>query len=219
MADNHTTLTREETIGAYREYLFANGELPADLKTLMDFGGWDYREFRKVFRRLSDLETAIIAGYFQRVNDLVSEDENFLDFTLRDKHLTFLYTLVEFLNQDEILAADLLLGKKLAPFFWKELFDIMKQMELPWLKKIQWQFSLLKNVGKSAYQVILIKHSLAVMMFWANDQSAEKEDTEALIEKSADLLFRLTDISTATSAFDLGKFLFTRSAVLKNILK
>jgi len=51
---------------------------------------------------------------------------------------------------------------------------------------------------------------MSVLWFYTNDRSEDKQDTDAFIEKTSDLLFRLTDTSTLTSIFDLGKFMITR---------
>jgi ubiquinone biosynthesis protein COQ9 len=56
----------------------------------------------------------------------------------------------------------------------------------------------------------IINHAMSVILFYLNDHSDESQDTDAFIEKTTDLLFKLSDTSTLTSMFDLGKFLIQR---------
>jgi hypothetical protein len=54
-------------------------------------------------------------------------------------------------------------------------------------------------------------HFMFILQFWAHDESANFEKTDAAIEKSVNLAFDLIGKGILDNALDFGKFLYQNS--------
>jgi hypothetical protein len=61
------------------------------------------------------------------------------------------------------------------------------------------------------YHHFMWMHFVFVLQFWAHDQSADFEKTDAAIEKSVNLAFDLIGKGLLDNAIDFGKFLYQTS--------
>lgn len=206
---------RDKILDVYRQYFMEFGELPDQLKTFNDYGGWTYESFRRTFTNLAAVEIEVILDYFKKAANAVGNDEQFEAFDLRDKHLAYLYTCVEHFNKDDIFLGDMLHLKKTDGMFWKRFIQAMWSLEFPWADSAGWSVGPLPKIGMNSYKAALVQHSMGTLLFWTKDSSEEGEDVDAFIEKSTDVLFRLTDPGTLNSVFDFGKFMFSRSGFSK----
>lgn len=210
MTEHQNTDPRIELLQLYKKYLLSKGEIPSSFQQLMEFGQIDLAGIKTHFRSMTELETALLLLYFKQSDDLVNADETSATLSSKERHLAFLYVLVEKAGDDEIFLQEFLRHKRKDPAFIKEFMAAINVQELEVLKgggKIQEVFEKIKLNPK---RTALINHALSVLYFFLNDRSAEKQDTDAFIEKTTDLLFKLTDTSTLSSLLDFGKFMASR---------
>ena len=92
-----------------------------------------------------------------------------------------------------------------------KLQSTLGKIELSWGEIEGWKPEILEKLKLNPKQSILINHSLSCIVFYLKDKSNEKQDTDAYIEKTTDLLFKLSDTSTLNSMLDLGRFMFSRT--------
>ncbi len=201
---------RLEFVDLYKQFVYTHGACPANLKEFMSFGDFAFGDFKAVFDSLEALEVATMLLYFKRANDAVLADEHSAALSPKERHLTFCYVLVELVGEDEIFLQQFLQDKKQDGSYVKQFLHVLNKQSFEVLRsdgRFSEQFEKLKiNPKKSA----LTNHALGMIYFYLRDKSADKQDTDAFIEKSTDLLFRLTDTSTLMSMFDLGKFMASR---------
>ena len=209
MAKKKKAFNKIQWIAAYKSFLLEKGALPANAKELAEYCDKSLKEFREKFLGLEQLETAVIRLYFKEAVDLLMADESFHEYSNKEKQLAFLYVLIEKVGKDEEFLHEFIHHKKWEKTFAIKVVKMVNQQELSWAS-INWKNSRMANLGFNPKQSILIQHALSTIAFFLKDSSPEKQDTDAYIEKTTDVLYRLTDTSTLRSMLDLGKFLFSR---------
>lgn len=215
MAKAKTETSPEYVLGIYKDYLLQNGDLPHKINDLAKFSNRSYEEIRKHFSTIEAIEIAVIVAYFTKSTALLTADEKFETFSNKEKHLAFLYTLIEKVSADEIFVQDMLRWKKNDLKFMSKLANAIMNIELNWTQGESWGSDTLNRFGINPKKSASINHAIACIYFWMKDESTEKTDTDAFIEKSSDVLFRIGDTSTLESIFDFGKFVFSRKSNFK----
>ncbi len=194
----------------YKDYLLTHGELPASLKAFMDFGSLKLDGFKKHFNSLEELEVALLLLYFKKSDDVLKSSSDAEELTSKERHLAFLYILVETVGEDEIFLREFLHQKRKQPSFIQKFMMALNAQELTGMHSEGKLSEVFEKVKINPKKTALTNHALAVIYFLLKDNSEDKQDTDAFIEKTTDLLFRLTDTSTLMSMFDLGKFMASR---------
>ena len=212
MAKKKKAFDKYAWVAAYKNYLLTKGELPVKTIELVDFAEQTFEQFRNCFTSLQQLETAVVLLYFKEAQDLLAADEQFEAYTAKEKQLGFLYVLIEKAGNDEAFLQEFHHQKRWDKSYAIRLMRMLNEQELAWGASDSRGAEKLGKVGINPKQMALINHALTTLVFFLRDESADKQDTDAYIEKTTDLLFRLTDTSTIKSAFDLGKFLLSRKS-------
>lgn len=208
MADHK--FSANDWINAYKEYALENGELVASMKHLIQYKGKPYIEFRTHFEDLEALETMIIKNYFQSALHQLSEDENKHNLSGKEQQLAFLYLLIEAVEDDEIFLELILKAKSKNVAFMLNIQKSLKTLELEWSKLKGWRPDFIDKYDINPKQTIFVNHALSCIWFYLKDKSEDKQDTDAYIEKTTDLMFKVTDTSTLQSMLDFGKFMYSR---------
>ncbi len=201
---------RVQLVSLYKKYVTTSGELPHSIKDLMRFGDLDFKDFKKHFKNLEELEAAIVLWYFQCADDILQGDKEAKSWDQKDRHAAFLYLLVEQASPDELFLSEFVAEKRKSPSFMKSFAMTLNAQSFKSLDHHGKSAEMLSSIGLNPKKTALTNHALSVLWFYTFDSSADKQDTDAFIEKTSDLLFRLTDTSTLTSMFDLGKFMISR---------
>lgn len=201
---------RVELVALYKKYVTTHGELPSSIKDLMHFAKIDFKDFKAHFRNLEELETALVLWYFKKADDLFQSDKEANDWDQKDRHTAFLYLLVEQAAQDQIFLKEFVQSKRKSPSFMKHFTMTLNAQHFESLNHDGKTTEVFERIGINPKKSVLTNHAMSVLWFYTFDKSDDKQDTDAFIEKTSDLLFRLTDTSTLTSIFDLGKFMATR---------
>ncbi|MEM9022475.1 MAG: hypothetical protein AAGB22_01945 [Bacteroidota bacterium] len=212
MAKKQKTFDKVAWVGAYKDYVLHHGERPAPFKSLAEFADQPYANLLACFDSLELLEAAVVLLYFKQTNELLEADEKFEAHSDKEKHLAFLYVLMEKTQEEEVFLKEFQRLKRWDQRFAMSLFRMLNAQEFEWTAPSGWGSATLDRLHIRPRQTALIHHALTVMAYSLRDQSAEKQDTDAFIEKSTDVLFRITDSGTLRSVVDLGKFLMSRNA-------
>lgn len=165
------------------------------------------------FSNAKEIEQSIWADFFtETLTQLSADPELYEGYTSREKMLSFFYTLEETLQKHR-------------PFieasFSKSWFnlgtpDCLKQFETLFLsfanqlitqgldtQEIEW-----RSVLTGRYAALIWFEVPAMIKFWLNDTSENKEQTDVLIEKVVNFSFDVMGRTVLDSGFDLIKFLF-----------
>ncbi len=201
-----------EIITAYRKMLLKEGKEPSSVFTFCEAIGLKEEEFYQFFGSFDAIQNGIWRIYIQSVASRLQLDKNYPDFSIREKILAFYFTLAEVLREDRSFALLTLKDWKNPAITPKAIKGFKNAFE-EWLAPVL-------NEGKQSgeiarrplldnqYDSLFWLHLIFILQFWANDDSAGFEKTDAAIEKSVNLAFDLIGKGVLDNALDFGKFLY-----------
>jgi len=210
MGKKKKTDPRIELIDHYKKYVSSKGKLPKFIMELAEYGQVDFIEFKKQFKSLEELEVALLLWYFKNANDLLVKDKQADEWDPKDRHIAFLYLLIESMSKDEAFLHEFIDHKKSSSTFTTKFMYVLNKQDFEAIRTDGKMTEVFDKISINPKKAALTNHALGVIIFYLRDKSEDKQDTDAFIEKTSDLLFRLTDTSTLQSIFDLGKFMATR---------
>ena len=207
-----TTIPPQKIREAYAEYLLTRGKRPATVFKFCKEAGFSEDAFYAEFGSFAGIEKEIWRTLAQETIDRLQADENFAGFSAREKILAFYFTLAEVLRAERSLVLFQLKDWKipgLPPVFiksFKSIFD-------PWIESVLDEGKKSGEIARrpyvdKRYGVLLWLHLHFILHFWAHDDSAGFEKTDAAIEKSVNLAFDLIGKGIIDNALDFGKFLY-----------
>lgn len=199
----------------YKEYILTEGKAPASVFIFCKKIGLKETEFYEHFGSFDGIEKSIWAGYVDRVIKRLTSDADYVKFSVREKILSFYFSLSEVLKGDR-------------SFVLLQLKSWRKQVVTPsFLQTFHASFEAWvtgviaegKTSGEIArrpfiderYQHLFWLHLMFVVQFWGHDDSADFNKTDAAIEKSVNLAFDLIGKGILDNAIDFGKFLYQNS--------
>jgi hypothetical protein len=197
---------------AYIEYLLTEGKQPASVfKFCLDLGVKE-SDFYTQFGSFEAIESKIWKNFVDQTVLRLQSDKSFHSFSVREKILSFYYTLFE-----ELKANRSFVLFQLQPFRKIELVpSYLKEFK----KSFTSFFEVILNEGKGSgevaprpyldkrYPQLFWIHLGFILLFWKEDTSADFEKTDAAIEKSLNLAFDLIGKGALDSAIDFAKFMF-----------
>ena len=114
------------------------------------------------------------------------------------------------MSKDEAFLHEFIDHKKSSSTFTTKFMYVFNKQDFEAIRTDGKMTEVFDKISTNPKKAALTNHALGVIIFYLRDKSEDKQDTDAFIEKTSDLLFRLTDTSTLQSIFDLGKFMATR---------
>ncbi len=139
--------------------------------------------------------------------EICQEDDNYANYSVREKMLAFSYTFLQTLNTDE---------DKFSTLLKKQRFPFMSNSSLSELKHdFRKHIDLLIFEGTNSgeiqarpfianyYSQTVWNAFLSILLFWANDKSENKENTDVMVEKTIHFTFDLLAPNPIDSGIDL----------------
>jgi len=210
MAKKTKKYRKTDWFKAYKDYVLQYGETANDTKDLLHFTEQPFVQFGELFDELEELEVHLIVDYFANALKVLDKDKELKEMEVKDQHLAFLYLLMELIAKDDLFLRIFKRAKQGDSNFFMRLQKGLNQQELSWAKLKNWRPDFIDELNINPKRSLLINHAISCMLFSIEDKSKDKQDTDAYIEKTTDLLFKLTDTSTLHSFLDLGKFMYSR---------
>ena len=215
------TVTKEAIQKAYQDYLLEHGKTPETVRIFTKFLGAEDEGFYKHFGSLKNIESSIWEDYYSRTLSVIQKDPDFEEMNAREKHLSFLYTLLEVTKPDRSYILHKLEGKKagsLPEELRKAQRVITQSDEINWAKTFQFLPERAQESTQTAYRRVLSSHTIALFLFWVKDDSGESRDTDVFIEKSTRTAFDIGELPALDSVFDLSKFFLQKMGLSKTAL-
>lgn len=199
---------------AYKTYWLENGKRPVSVYAFCQQLDIPEITFYDNYSSFDSLEKDIWRSFFEETLDKLKEDEIYLNYSAREKLLTFYFLWVQQLreNRSYILQQ-------------KEQY-LVPGLHLEKLESFRIAFyDYIRELIKEGYQTGEIKErkyisdqyvhgfwvqALFVLRYWTKDDSERFEMTDAAIEKAVNLSFQLISSNTLDSILDFGKFMFAR---------
>lgn len=201
---------------AYLDYVLTEGKNPASVYLFCKNMGMAEDEFYQHYNSFDAIARTIWESMISTTMERIAASAEYQTFSVREKILTFYYTLVEELRKQRSYVSYSITGwmvpgkqkpakaaveKVLEPYFDKLLAEGYEKGELVNRAKVS-----------DFYQKALTMQFWFIVDFWVKDSSKDFEDTDAVIEKAVNLGLDLMQENTLDKAFDFAKFLIGRVA-------
>ncbi|MEP0987395.1 hypothetical protein [Ekhidna sp.] len=200
----------------FQDYLLEEGKIPETVRIFTKYLKISDEDFYKYYGSLKNIEKSIWKDYFSRTLKVIQNDPEFEEMDGREKHLSFLYTLMEIVKPDRSYILYKLENKK--PHELPELQGAKKVItdsDIDWAKNFQFLPDKAQSITQSAYKQVLWSHSVATLIFWVKDDSASASDTDVFIEKTTRTAFDIGELPALDSILDLSKFFLQKMGFSK----
>lgn len=205
-------LTPERLIALYMDDVLENGATPNTIYKFAKEHDFKEEEFYNFFGSFEALQKGVWEGFFEHAIDVMQKSPEYLEFSSREKLLTFFYTFFEILSANRSYILFSLRKDRGALKKLEQLAGLRKQVKdfaLDILKesRSEEQGRSIKTPGAVFTEAAWLQ-LLFLLKFWMNDNSLQFEKTDVAIEKSVNTLFELFDTTTLERVLDFGKFIW-----------
>lgn len=172
--------------------------------------GVEEKEIYEYFTSVEAMESEVWKHTFENTIARLNADENYFNYSAKEKLLAFFFTWVEELTE----IRSFVLMKKCK-------FDLPEEKSLKESKELFMDYiSDVLRLGKETKEISdrmwvanqygkgLWLQVLFVLRFWINDKSPKFEKTDAAIEKAVNFSFELMGSNILDAAIDFGKFVW-----------
>lgn len=209
--------SKEIIISLYMESVLLNEKTPKSVFKFCKDNNFEEATFYEFFGSFEGLQMEIWNSFYKKTILLANTDEAYLNYSNREKMLTFFYTFFELLT----------LNRSYVLFTLKEHRNMMKNLsQLTGLRRNIKHFAAdLIRENNEEKQLKILKQSVSVfsegawvqtlflLKYWMEDNSASFENTDVAIEKSVRAIFDVFDTQPLESILDFGKFLWKEKMV------
>lgn len=159
----------------------------------------------------SSLQTNWIT-LFEKTVATLQQDENYMQYSVREKMLAFVYTMLQNMNEDSIYFSSQIKHQRI-PFLPNHHLKELKLLFINYSDALIFEGT---NSGEiqarpliaNYYQQILWNAIVSILYFWSNDTSEQKENTDVMVEKTIHFIFDLLAPNPIDSGFDLVQHFF-----------
>ncbi len=210
-------ISKEKIISHYMESVLLNEKTPKSVFKFCKEQNFEEAEFYEYFGSFEGLQMEVWSSFYEQTISLAHKDESFLNYSNKEKMLTFFYTFFELLT----------LNRSYVLFTLKEHQNILKNLgQLKGLRKDIKHFAaelIRENNEDKKFKVLKQSASffsegawlqtLFLLKYWMDDNSAGFENTDIAIEKSVRAIFDVFNTQPLESVLDFGKFLWKEKMV------
>jgi len=203
-------VSQKEILKAYKSYFLEKGKAPKTLKKIAKRLEINITSIWKYFENVEEIELTLLLKYFKKAIKSVHQEKNAHAYSSEEKYMAFLFACTELYEKDLLFLPHFIKEKRRDLNFWKKMNTLL--FKLDW--KIYFLNALpipkVEKIEGKAKKSVMVNHTLSVLFFWAKDHSKEKNDTDAFIETSCQVLFAFQNTQLVQAAFGFGKFMLSR---------
>lgn len=203
---------REKIIESYIDFVLRNGKDPASVYVFCEDNNITESEFYESFSSFQNLDSEIWKSLVTGTVDTLHANADYKEYDVREKLLSFYYTLVEMLkkNRSYVLVSyknrD---SREMKPAYLKGVRSAFKSYIESLIEEGMQNEEIKKRPYISdKYDEALWVQFLFVLYFWIKDDSPGFEKTDAAIEKAVKLSSELMGEGPVDSFIDLAKFIY-----------
>ncbi|MBE8728081.1 TetR family transcriptional regulator C-terminal domain-containing protein [Flavobacterium hungaricum] len=212
MAANNENISKEDIVSKYMEEVLEKGQKPKSVYHFAKENDFEEAEFYHYFGTLEGLEKEIFRMFFTNTVDLLHKNEEYQQYDMKNKMLSFYFTFFEVLTANRSYVVEVL---KISRNPIKNLtqLTLLRESFKDYVAEILTDDYRLEQEKLQQFQEKAIKESAWVQLmltlkFWIDDASPAFEKTDIFIEKSVNASFELMNVAPLNHLIDLGKFLF-----------
>lgn len=147
------------------------------------------------------------SAVFDKTIEICQEDDNYLNYSVRERMLAFVFTFLQTIGTDEQKFSALLKQQRI-PFLGNRQLTELKHAFNNYTDALIFEAT---NSGEiqarpfiaNYYKQLLWNALLSILYFWANDNSDHKENTDVMVEKTIHFAFDLLAPNAIDSGMDL----------------
>ncbi|MDW7692947.1 TetR family transcriptional regulator C-terminal domain-containing protein [Flammeovirgaceae bacterium SG7u.111] len=205
---------KEKIKKTYIDFILQNKKEPSSVNHFMDSIGEGEKSFYEHYSSFEAIKKEIWTDFITRTLEQVKAEEVYQEYSVREKLLSFFFTLIEILKEqrsfvvytiDDAKKSLSLCTPTFAKGFREEFFGFANELIA---EGFDTQELHSRPVISEKYPNLIWGQLVLVLKFWAKDESENFEKTDAAIEKSINLTMDLMGLTVLDQAFDLAKFLF-----------
>ena len=200
-----------DILALYMEHALEHEHFPNSVYKFCKVNKIEESVFYQHYASLDTVKHSVWEAFFDNVHALLEKNESFSSMSRKDRLLSFYYTFFEvlLLNRSYVLMA---LNQGNQPMKnLGQLKDLRKSV-----KRFAEELIEEGNEDKSRFTTNPVElfseatwaQLLLLIKFWLSDTSKGFEKTDALIEKSVNVVFEVFDNTRLDTILDLGKFLW-----------
>jgi len=213
--------TAESIKKAYIDYVLTQGEEPKSVYIFAKKNKMTEAEFYAHFGSFKALEQNIWAGIAQKTLTEIKGQEVWVQYSAREKALSYFYAFFELLKQQRSFAVYSVNQQPkglTTPAVFAELRTVFENFCTEILNEglESGELSDRKFFSKRYKDALWVQFGF-VLHFWINDSSASFERTDEAIEKGVNVTFDLFQRSPIDNLFEYGKFLAKNSGITEKM--
>lgn len=199
---------QQTIIDAFIDYVLTENELPKSVYAFAKHIEIKESEFYKFFSSFDAIQQFIWTDAAQQSINALTGSKEFEQYSSKEKMLGLFYTLIEVLNQNRSFFVYSLKQSKLPLASSESIKPIIKDFAKQIIQSgIQDKEIEDRKLLTDRYPDALWLNIQFILGYWMKDDSKGFEKTDALVEKSVNLLMELMGKSAVDSIIDLWKFL------------
>ncbi|WP_149206363.1 TetR family transcriptional regulator C-terminal domain-containing protein [Flavobacterium johnsoniae] len=212
MAAKKKVITKDEIVSLYMDHVLEKDQKPKSVYHFAKENDFTEADFYSFFGTLEGLEKEIFRLFFENTVDLLHKNEEYQQYDMKNKMLSFYFTFFEVLTANRSYVLQTLKADRnplknfvqlttLRESFKNYVSEILTddyRLEQEKFQKFQE-----KAIQESAWLQLML-----TIKFCMEDQSAGFEKTDIFIEKSVNASFELMNVAPMNHLIDFGKFLF-----------
>jgi len=202
---------RTEIINTYMEHVLVEGN-PQSVFSFCQHHKFEETEFYEHFGSIESLKKTIWVDFYLHVESLLLKNEEFTNYSNKEKLLTFFFTFFEMLTANRSYVLFTLKTEKHSLKTLQQLTKLRSKIkdfgtELVNSDTKTKQLKITKNPAVIVSEAVWMQF-LFLLKFWLDDESPKFEKTDVAIEKSVHTVFDVFDNTPLESILDFGKFLW-----------
>ena len=204
---------RKLILEGYVNHVLEHGAEPASVFKFAKDLKMKEEEFYTYFTSFESIKSSIWVSIFDSTLEQVEAQEVFIEYSVREKFLSFLFTWIEELKKNRSYLLSLYQDKSKAfkslPSDTREFKEKFKDFAGELISEgKESQEIASRPVIADRYDEALWLQVAFIFKYWLDDRSPRFEKTDAAIEKSVNLAFDLMGKSALDSFLDFAKFLY-----------
>jgi len=201
---------------SYVRYVLTHGKKPTSVFLFMEELGYEEKSFYEHFASFEAIDNSIWLTILKDTLAKVKSEEVYQEYSIREKLLSFCYTLVEEMkNQRSFVVFCVKKSQQsntlTCPDFLKGFKKEFKEYASELITEgTDTQEIASRTFITERYPDILWIQIQNIISFWVNDNSTSFEKTDQYIEKAVNLSFDILGRNAFDSAIDFAKFMFQK---------
>ncbi|GAA4823659.1 TetR family transcriptional regulator C-terminal domain-containing protein [Algivirga pacifica] len=204
---------RKKIVDAYVRHILSKGAPPVSIFHFMYEMGESEAEFYTHFASFHAVESSIWEEFIQDTLGKVKNEEVYADYMVREKVLSFYYTLLEELKQQRSFVV-YSFRKRPRNGKWSSAscMKSFKEHFQEFIKEVLFEGEQSGELAErpfiqDRYKDLFWLQLLFILDYWTKDHSEQFESTDTLVEKAVNLAFDLMGTNILDASVDFVKFM------------